>query len=494
MNKTTYQTPEIRDANDNIVQQGAFGKNTALSNATNNGWTDYVVNDLEALHDSIGDITSVTTAKTETANVARDVWFADSNNTAGFCKDDDFTYNAAIGRLDVPTIRQKDSFYYPQVKGGWYADSGSNVSGRIIIKPPITKTDGTGNNRYMYFCVCIEEYSSAKRRCILHIGGMVNTGTLAWSQTSADWIGGTNSVPVTFGNDGNVPFVAIGEATTKWTYPKVTLFNYITTAEWLSGSFDISRSTAEIANVSSVIYHPSITEPPNGTISHNTPYGGKSLGTSVTAEQLAEIRASTFRGINIGDYWEINSNTWYVAGINYFYGKGSSPFTTNHVVVVPRRSFYAAKMHTTATTDGGYVDSDVFAGLEENALPIIEAAFGAENILSHSVYLPTTCVDGEYTGNASYTRKLDLLSSIMVYGLQAKDSPYSILSQNTQLPLFFFQPSQARSQNSSGSARAAWLYDVSSATNFRIMGRYGTLTTAAANASDTWVRPYFCLG
>jgi len=51
MIKTTYQKPEIRDANDNIIQQGAFGKNTALANATNDGWIDYVANDLEFLYD-----------------------------------------------------------------------------------------------------------------------------------------------------------------------------------------------------------------------------------------------------------------------------------------------------------------------------------------------------------------------------------------------------------------------------------------------------------
>lgn len=55
MIKTSYQTPELRDANDNIIQQGAFGKNTALSNSTNDAWIDYVMNDLEALHDTIGD-------------------------------------------------------------------------------------------------------------------------------------------------------------------------------------------------------------------------------------------------------------------------------------------------------------------------------------------------------------------------------------------------------------------------------------------------------
>ena len=55
MIKTTYQTPELRNSNDEIVQEGAFGKNTALSNSTNDGWIDYVVNNLEALHDTIGD-------------------------------------------------------------------------------------------------------------------------------------------------------------------------------------------------------------------------------------------------------------------------------------------------------------------------------------------------------------------------------------------------------------------------------------------------------
>ena len=50
MTPTTYQTPEIRDSNDNIIKQGSFGKNTALANSTNDGWIDYVANDLEFLY------------------------------------------------------------------------------------------------------------------------------------------------------------------------------------------------------------------------------------------------------------------------------------------------------------------------------------------------------------------------------------------------------------------------------------------------------------
>ena len=55
MIKTSYQTPELRDSNDNVVQEGAFGKNSPLTNATNDGAFDYILNNLEALHDTIGD-------------------------------------------------------------------------------------------------------------------------------------------------------------------------------------------------------------------------------------------------------------------------------------------------------------------------------------------------------------------------------------------------------------------------------------------------------
>ena len=51
MKKTTYQVPEIRDENDNIVQEGTFGKKSAFVDSTNQGAFDYLLNNLEALHD-----------------------------------------------------------------------------------------------------------------------------------------------------------------------------------------------------------------------------------------------------------------------------------------------------------------------------------------------------------------------------------------------------------------------------------------------------------
>ena len=53
MKRQAFQHPELRDANDNIIQDGAFGKKTPLANSEGTGWLDYVANDLEALHDAV---------------------------------------------------------------------------------------------------------------------------------------------------------------------------------------------------------------------------------------------------------------------------------------------------------------------------------------------------------------------------------------------------------------------------------------------------------
>ena len=50
MRPQTFQHPEIRDENDNIIQPGAFGKNTPFCTKGNDGILDYIANDLEYLY------------------------------------------------------------------------------------------------------------------------------------------------------------------------------------------------------------------------------------------------------------------------------------------------------------------------------------------------------------------------------------------------------------------------------------------------------------
>lgn len=50
MRPQTFQHPELRDENDNIIQPGAFGKNTPFCTKNNDGILDYIANDLEYLY------------------------------------------------------------------------------------------------------------------------------------------------------------------------------------------------------------------------------------------------------------------------------------------------------------------------------------------------------------------------------------------------------------------------------------------------------------
>lgn len=49
MKPQTFQPGEIRNADDNILSKGAYGKKTAFANSTNDGVIDYIINNLMTL-------------------------------------------------------------------------------------------------------------------------------------------------------------------------------------------------------------------------------------------------------------------------------------------------------------------------------------------------------------------------------------------------------------------------------------------------------------
>lgn len=64
MKRQCYQVPEIRDENNNIIQEGTYGRTSPLVTIDNTGVLDYINNNLEALHDALlGDRVYVDSAK-----------------------------------------------------------------------------------------------------------------------------------------------------------------------------------------------------------------------------------------------------------------------------------------------------------------------------------------------------------------------------------------------------------------------------------------------
>ena len=124
MKRTTYQVPELRDENDNIIQEGTFGKHSAFSNSTNDGAFDYILNDLEALHDaqtaadtSISTETLTVSGKTTTGTLEASSATVSGQTTTGTLEAGDTTVTGSItttgltvtGTTSVPTANAGNS-------------------------------------------------------------------------------------------------------------------------------------------------------------------------------------------------------------------------------------------------------------------------------------------------------------------------------------------------------------------------------------------------
>ena len=145
-------------------------------------------------------------------------------------------------------------------------------------------------------------------------------------------------------------------------------------------------------------------------------FRGKNLGTAFTSAQKAEIKAGTFKGFFIGDYWHIGDRVWRIADINYWLNSGDTSCTTQHLVIIPDTYLYTAQMNETNITTGGYVGSKMYRENLESAKTLINAAFGAANILTHREYLTNAVTNGYPSAGAWYDSKVELPNEIMMYG------------------------------------------------------------------------------
>lgn len=225
---------------------------------------------------------------------------------------------------------------------------------------------------------------------------------------------------------------------------------------------------------------------------HNMVYRGKNLGSSLTAEQAAAIKAGTFKDIYLGDYWKIGGRDFVVAGFDYWYKCGDTSCNTHHVVIIPRSQLYTYKFNPTNTTEGGYVGSDLYKNGLTQAKEIFNTAFGSAHILNHREFLVNAVTNGKPTGSDWYDSTVELMNENMVYGgrqfspMPDGTDPWNTCRNYTidksQLPLFRLAPwmSFVRDQ-------WCWLRDVVSAANFAHCGGYGNAgCNHASYASGVW--------
>lgn len=240
----------------------------------------------------------------------------------------------------------------------------------------------------------------------------------------------------------------------------------------------------------------------SGAGAHNSIYRGKNLGTSVTTAQWAAIADGSFTDLYIGDYWTIGGVNYRIAAVDYYLNSGDTSCTTHHVVIVPDTSLYNAQMHNTTsgqyepgaanTTDGGYVDSDMYKSNLEQAKTTINNAF-SDHVLNHRIYLTNAVANGRASGGAWYDSEVDLMCEQMVYGSgifspvsDGSNVPANYRVERSQLPLFQHEPSRICNRVT------WWLRDVITASAFANVSGDGRATYGNASHS-IGVRPAFSI-
>ncbi|QJU22477.1 hypothetical protein HLY09_25400 [Enterocloster bolteae] len=223
-------------------------------------------------------------------------------------------------------------------------------------------------------------------------------------------------------------------------------------------------------------------------------FRGKNLGTAFTAAQKAEIKAGTFKGFFIGDYWSIGDRIWRIVDINYWLNSGDASCTTPHLVIMPDQSLYSAKMNETNITTGGYVGSQMYTANLANAKTLVNSAFGSANILNHREYLTNAVTNGYPSAGAWYDSTVELPNEIMMYGslvfTPAGDGsfvPNRYTIDKTQLALMKMYP-----RFINPGRYWYWLRDVVSSALFAHVGGLGAANYNDASASGG-VRPVFGL-
>lgn len=220
---------------------------------------------------------------------------------------------------------------------------------------------------------------------------------------------------------------------------------------------------------------------------------GKNLGNAITSDQLASIASGTFADLYLGDYWVINGVNWRIAAFNYYLGTGDQVCASNHVLIVPDTSLYLSTMNSTASTNGGYVGSEMYTSGLAQAKSMISAAFGESNILIHRRYLTNAVTNGIPSGGAWYDSSVELMTEANVYGGKmfspannGTTVPWLYEIDKSQLPLFAVMPNLISNQ------QTYWLRDVVTASNFARVYFSGYADNASA-LSNVGVRPVFSI-
>ncbi len=217
------------------------------------------------------------------------------------------------------------------------------------------------------------------------------------------------------------------------------------------------------------------------------------------------ISDGTFKDIYVGDFFNANGVTWLIADLDNYLYSGDQELAKHHATIIPAKPLMETSMNATNTTEGAYIGSQMASETLPSLVSadgLIGKAFG-HHLIEYRTLLSKQVnpeginqTGGKWSGASDewgwYSRKIDLMSEVNVYGTTVwSSSGYDTGIDNRQYALFQLKPEFI---NSYGNARFHyWLKAVSSATCFVYVNAIGE-ASFGWNASIAFgVRPRFLI-
>ena len=288
---------------------------------------------------------------------------------------------------------------------------------------------------------------------------------------------------------------------------------------WLLDNLNTHKNSSVLHDIFAMLDEASTAD--TGAGIHNSLFRGRNLGAEPTAAQYAEIKAGTFKGLWLGDYWSKsithnyvyaprNSNGYSIEGDDetrsqtitpvmrildhdYYRRAGDNiDLSAHHLNVGPDASLFSAPMKQGAnSTVGAYALSDMRVKYLAGALNAFIAFFGDTHLLSYRDYLQNAVTDGRATAGAWYDCKVELLDERQAYGGLVFDSGAAngtdVFSRYTvsckQFNLFRMRPDLISNR------QWYWLRNVVSGAWFASVSSYGNCNSYHASPCPG-VRPH----
>lgn len=232
----------------------------------------------------------------------------------------------------------------------------------------------------------------------------------------------------------------------------------------------------------------------------NSIFVDQAVSDTILADKATEITAGTFEGLWVGQFVADGSQKYRFSDFDYFLHCGDTETTRHHILTVPDKCMYTAKMNDSNVTTGAYVGSAMYTANLAAAITTITNKFGSAHLLTHREYLKNAVTDGYESGGAWYDRIADLMTEEMVYGgkefkniIAGTNLPANYTISNSQLSSFRLNKALIRSRLLSDNSRMwYWLRDVVNDACFAFVGNDGGCYYTYASVAGG-VRPAFPL-